>query len=42
MADEYDNLPSVQEKVNKVYSPYYDYNYIQELIKCLQSAREND
>ncbi len=32
IAQKFDDLPSVQEQINEVYSPYYDYSYIQELL----------
>ena len=28
IAEEHDSLPEIQEKINSVYSPYYDYIYI--------------
>lgn len=31
IAEEHDALPEIQEKLNTVYSPYYDYEYIEEL-----------
>lgn len=31
LADEYDSLPQVQELLNTVYSPFYDYEYIEGL-----------
>lgn len=38
-AEEYDRLPAIQEKIHQVYSPYYDYKYIQELLRQLRAAR---
>ena len=31
IASEYDNLSEVQEKLDQVYSPYYDFEYIEGL-----------
>jgi hypothetical protein len=31
----YDQLPIVEQQVGEVYSPYYDYEYLQELVKYM-------
>lgn len=33
ISEQYDQLGVVQQQINEVYSPYYDYEYIQELVK---------
>ena len=30
----------VQQEINEVYSPYYDYEYLQELVRTLTESRE--
>jgi Domain of unknown function (DUF3336) len=40
LAQQYDQLAVVEAQVNEVYSPYYDYEYLQELVKCMAQARE--
>ena len=40
ISSHYDQLPPVQQLVNEVYSPYYDYEYLQALIDCMTKARE--
>ena len=42
LAQQYDQLPVVEAQVNEVYSPYYDYEYLQELVKCMIQAREEE
>lgn len=32
----YDRLPIVEQQVGEVYSPYYDYEYLQELVRYMQ------
>lgn len=39
IADEHDALPQIQESLNTVYSPYYDYEYIEGLKNELKKAR---
>lgn len=39
LADQYDQLPPVEQQINEVYSPYYDYEYMQELVKIMIEAR---
>jgi hypothetical protein len=41
LADQYDQLPPVEQQINEVYSPYYDYEYMQELVKIMIKARED-
>lgn len=39
ISEQYDQLGVVQQQINEVYSPYYDYEYLQELVKCMGQAR---
>lgn len=41
LAQQYDLLPSVEQQINEVYSPYYDYEYLQELVKHMTRVRES-
>lgn len=40
IAEQHDQLGVVQQQINEVYSPYYDYEYVQELVRCMKEARE--
>jgi hypothetical protein len=40
IAQEHDALPQIHESLNTVYSPYYDYEYIEELKNELKQARK--
>lgn len=40
LAEQYDQLSNVQAQINEVYSPYYDYEYMQELVRLMAEARE--
>jgi hypothetical protein len=35
----YDQLGVVEQQINEVYSPYYDYEYLQEVVRCMAEAR---
>lgn len=39
LANQYDALPEIQQSLNTVYSPYYDYEYIEGLKSQLKKAR---
>lgn len=39
ISEQYDQLGVIQQQINEVYSPYYDYEYLQELVKCMGQAR---
>jgi TAG lipase/lysophosphatidylethanolamine acyltransferase len=40
LSEQYDQLGVVQQQINEVYSPYYDYEYVQELMRHMVKARE--
>ena len=42
ISEHYDKLRVVTQQINEVYSPYYDYEYLQELTRCLEEARQNN
>lgn len=42
IAGEYDGLPEIQENLHQVYSPYYDYEYIEGLKSELTKARKKE
>lgn len=40
LSEQYDQLGVVQQQINEVYSPYYDYEYVQELVRHMVKARQ--
>lgn len=42
IAEHYDEIPQVKQITNEVYSPYYDYEYLQTLIQHMAHAREEE
>jgi NTE family protein len=40
LAQQYDQLPNIKAQINEVYSPYYDYEYLQVLVSHMNDARE--